>query len=266
MEIYLEYAILENFLIDGALLYLSQAAARKPVCLWRLCLAAAIGAGFAVLFPLLALPPWLGYVLKFAVGALLCLVAQKPNKGKGLWLSVLLFYAFSFCLGGGLIALFEGFGLPYFTLSGGGVLSTLPVGGLLALSAVFVACVKWGIEKLYARKRQTAHIVSCRIERGQARLRVNGFVDTGNTAFYGGRAVCFTTPDIVYRLFGLSEPTAHMTVRTVSGERSIALYAVERICMGVGGEEKVWEKAYLSPAVHILGKEYSLLLPECESL
>ena len=36
--------------------------------------------------------------------------------------------------------------------------------------------------------------------------------------------------------------------------------------VSVGGEEKVWEKAYLSPAVHILGKEYSLLLPECESL
>jgi hypothetical protein len=56
-----------------------------------------------------------------------------------------------------------------------------------------------------------------------------------------------------------------MTVRTVAGERSIALYAVERICMA-DGEEKAWEKAYLSPAVHMLGKEYSLLLPECESL
>ena len=260
----MEYAIIENFLVDGALLYLSQVAARKPVCLWRLCLAAALGAGFAVLFPLLVLPPWLGYVLKFAVGALLCLVAQKPKKGRSFGLSVLLFYAFSFCLGGGLIALFEGFGLPYFTLSGGGILSTLPVGGLLALSAAFVALARWGVAKLYARKRQTAHIVSCRIERGQARLRVDGFIDTGNAAYYGGRAVCFTTPDIVYRLFALSEPTAHMTVRTVAGERTVALYAVDRI-YSKGGEKR-WEKAYLSPSVHMLGKEYSVLLPECENV
>ena len=265
MEIYLEYALLENFLVDGCLLYLARSAARMPVSVWRLCLGGGVGACFALVFPLLTLPPWLSYLLKFAVGALLCLLANprrpKQTRKGGFALSVGLFYALSFCLGGGLIAVFEGFGLPYYTLSGGGVLSTLPVGWLVLSVALFVCAGKILIRKMYARKRRFAHIVSCGIFYKGARVRVDGFVDTGNRASYEGRAVCFTTPDVIYRLFELAPPTASMSVKTVSGERAIPLYLADELRV-YSGEEKTVKGVYLSPSVHMLGKEYSLLLPD----
>jgi hypothetical protein len=261
MEIYLEYAFLENFLVDACILYLALSASRLPISIGRVCLGGVVGAGFALLFPLLTLPEWLAYLLKFAVGALLCLLASKPNRAKkgGLPLTVCMFYAFSFCLGGGLIAIFEGFDLPYYTLSGGGVLSTLPVGVLLFACVVFVALGKTLIRKIYARKRRVVHIVSCSIFYKDAHVRVDGFLDTGNTARYDGRAVCFVTPDVIYRLFELSPPTASMPIRTVSGERTIPLYLADelRLC---AGEEKTVKGVYLSPSVHILGKEYQILL------
>ena len=100
MEIYVEYALIENFLVDGALLYLAMSAAKQPICLWRLALSAFAGAAFALVFPLLSLPPWLGYLLKFLVGALLCVIALKRQKSWGRYaLTVLLFYALSFCFG-----------------------------------------------------------------------------------------------------------------------------------------------------------------------
>lgn len=266
MEIYLEYALLENFLVDASLLYLALTAARIPISVWRLCLGGGVGACFALVFPLLALPPWLAYVLKFAVGALLCLISCKPKcasqaQKSGFPLALGLFYALSFCLGGGLIAIFEGFGLPYYTMSGGGVLSAIPVGWLLLCVAVFVAVGKTLIRKIYARKQRYAHIVSCQLFYGGARVRVDGFVDTGNRASYKGRPVCFATPDVIYRLFELSPPTASMPIRTVSGERTIPLYLADelRLCLG---EEKTVEGVYLSPSVHMLGKEYQLLLPD----
>ena len=49
MEVYVEYAILENLLVDGALLYLAQTAAGQAVNLPRLLLASVLGAVFAVL-------------------------------------------------------------------------------------------------------------------------------------------------------------------------------------------------------------------------
>ena len=153
MEIYVEYAILENCLVDGALLYLAQAAARMKVSFARLLISSAVGGGFALLFPLLSLPPFLGWLLKLLCGALLCVIALKKQKGGGRYaLTMLLFYAFSFCFGGGLLFVLQGTGAEYYTVAGGGVVTRVPVGILLASVAVFTAVCRWGIRKLYARK------------------------------------------------------------------------------------------------------------------
>ena len=55
-----------------------------------------------------------------------------------------------------------------------------------------------------------------------------------------------------------------MTVRTVSGEKSVGLYPVDGVKILQKGREILLKNAYLSPAVHMLGKEYKLLLPEME--
>ena len=100
MEIYIEYALAENFLLDAMLLWLAMKAAKQEISLWRIVLAAAIGAAFAVAFPLLKTGKTIAYILKFSVGALLCLVAVK-GKGIGRYaLTALLFFGFSFALGG----------------------------------------------------------------------------------------------------------------------------------------------------------------------
>ena len=81
MEIYVEYALAENFLLDAMLLWLALKTARQTIGWGRICLAAALGAVFAVIFPLMRLGNVLAYLLKFAVGLLLCLISVK---GKGI--------------------------------------------------------------------------------------------------------------------------------------------------------------------------------------
>ena len=263
MEIYLEYAIIENLLVDGALLYLAQVAAGQKVSAWRLSLSALLGAVFAVLFPFLTVSPWLSYALKLTMGALLCIIAVKPQNGRGRYaLTTLLFYAFSFCFGGGLTAVFETFDTQYYLTEGGGVLSSVPVGGLLAALAAFVALARWGIKRLYAKKRVRQYIFPCEIVYGEKRIKASGFIDTGNTAFYKGRAVCFVTPDILYQLFDFATPQERMTIRTVSGEKTIGLFPVDEIRLSGQSETAGLKSAYLSPAVHMLGKGYQVLLPK----
>lgn len=265
VEIYIEDAIIENFLLDGALLYLAMSATRQEIVWWRLLLGGVAGAVFAVVFPFLSLPPWLSYTCKLLAGGLLVLVALKRKKRRGRYaLTLALFYGFSFCLGGGLTAIFEGFGLEYYTAVGGGVLTKIPVGGLLAAVAIFVGLIKWGTQKIYERKRACAHIVCCEVVHGQTRCKLKGLVDTGNRATCDGKAVCFAPPDLLYRLFGLSPPCRFITVRTVSGEKRIGLFAVEEILVFVGREKIRLEGAYLAAAVHMAGKEYELLLPPLE--
>ena len=163
-----------------------------------------------------------------------------------------------------MVAILEGFQIPYYTTAGGGVLTKIPGGGLMAALAVFVGLIKWGIAKLYERKRACAHIVCCEVVHGQTRCKLKGLVDTGNRATCEGNPVCFAPPDILYRLFGVSPPCRYITVSTVSGEKRVGLYAVEELWVFVGREKKRLEGAYLSASVHMAGKEYQLLLPPLE--
>lgn len=263
MDIYLEDAIIENMLVDGVLLALAVGASGQKICFLRILLAAALGAGFALLFPFLSLPTIAELFCKLLVGALLCLIAQERQKGWGRGaLTLVLFYGFAFCFGGALIAVLGGAGVEYFSAESGGVITRLPVGLLLAAVAVFFLLAKWGIQKIYARKPLRAHIVSCKVARGDVELSVVGFVDTGNTAVCDGRVVCFVRPDLLFRLCDVAPPERWMRIRTVSGEKTIGLYFVDRVEIVGGG--KAWQGAYLSPAVHILGKEYDILLPDDE--
>ena len=137
MEIYIEYAFLENFLYDYALLWLAFLAAQVKTRAWRLCLSAGLGGGFALLFPLLRLPSYLRAVLKLAVGAWMCMLAFGKLRGRKEWgkygLVTILFFAFSFGFGGTLLAVYSPFSL------GGKVPSLAVFLGFFASKQVF-----WG--------------------------------------------------------------------------------------------------------------------------
>ena len=85
MELYIEYAFLENFLFDGALPCLALYASKIKIKWWKVCLSGTIGALFALLFPLLRLPDFLKIILKLTVGALLCLVTAERLKTRKEW-------------------------------------------------------------------------------------------------------------------------------------------------------------------------------------
>ena len=106
MIVYWEYAFLENALLDGLLLYLAGTCARRRVCIWRLCLAAALGGAVAVVFPLIALPVWAAYFVKVVSGVLICLVACTGG-AKACLIAVSAFFAFTFALGGILTAAYS---------------------------------------------------------------------------------------------------------------------------------------------------------------
>lgn len=263
MEIYIEYAILENFLVDTALLYLALIATRQAVSFVRLTLAGAAGAAFALLFPFLQLPTLVLYGLKFAVGALLCVIAVKKQNGRGRYaLTVCAFYAFSFAFAGGLIAVFEVFSVDYTESVGGGIMSSVPVGGLLFGGVAFFAIAKGLIGRFYRKRALHNRIFSCEIRQGEKRLAANGFWDTGNALSVGEKPVCFVTPDIVYDLFGADTVGVETTFQTMSGAQKTRVYAVERLTVRDGEKRAFSGGVYLAPTARLVGREYKILLNE----
>lgn len=260
MEIYIEYALLENFFFDGVLLVLALAAAKVKIKWRRVILGACLGAVFAVVFPLLRLPSVLGTALKLAVGLLLCMVAYGGLKTKKEWsryaLTAVFFFCFSFGFGGTLLGVYGQFtaGERDFLLERAP--SVVVFIGFALLSGASVLLIR----KLYARRAVFQSVYPCRIRNGENCLQTQGFLDSGNLATKNGLPVCFVSPELIYDLWGSEflenkgQVCDEMQIATLAGEKTVPLYQ---------GEIEVNEKkmqVYFAPSANMIGREYKILL------
>ena len=258
MEIYIEYAFIENFLYDFALLALAYAAARVKTKWYKLALSACAGATFAVVFPLLKLPPALGTAVKIAVGGLLCTLAFGRLSTRKQWnkylLTTLLFFAFGFGFGGTLLVVYG----PLST--GEKVPSVWVFLGFSGLTAVGI----WLVKRLYTRRAVFCRVYPCTLCAGEKSVQAEGFYDSGNLAVKNNLPVCFISPALLYDLFGVrilkagGQVCDEMQISTLIGEKTVALYT-GKIEVKTGGQT-VCEDVYFAPSAHMIGREYTVLL------
>lgn len=254
MVVYIEYALLENFLIDGMLLYLALRAARQTVRVKRLLLAAALGSAFAVAFPLVSLPTAAEYAVKLAFAPVLCAVAfgRVRKRGKAFALFLALFFAFSSAFAGALFAL-----LPALAISSDSYeIARAPATATLCGGAAFAIAAIDLVKKLYKKRATERFVYDCEIVCGTKSAKVRGFLDSGNTATKNGAPVCFVSPELVFSLWGEDawQGYEELRITTVSGEKTARLYK------GVLRTENGEREAYFSPAANMISREYKLLL------
>ena len=258
MVVYVEYAFLENFLFDGALLCLALVASKTPLRRWRIVFAAACGGFFALVYPFLLLPVWCGLTLKISVGFLLCLLAFGRVKTKNEWgryaLSSILFFSLTFAFGGALSALQTALNL-----------SALPQ--LVIVGGFCVLCVATSvlIVKMYQKRRLHAYIYPCKV-RANGKTRVDhAYFDSGNLASKNGLPVCFVSADIFYELFGeeilfsRGQVRDEMQITTMSGVKRTPLYKGE-IEVRIGQGERVEKQVYFALGTNMIDREYKVLL------
>ena len=258
MVVYIEYAFLWNFFLDGTLLWLSLRAVKRK-CSWlRWLLSALLGGVFAILFPLLILPVALSYLLKFAVGLLLCLIAFGRIKNRKEWgkyaLNSAFFFTFTFVFGGGITA-----------ISG----ENPKKGVVLLIFALLTLVSLFFIKKLYEKRAIDGCLYPCVIIYKQKRIPVSGFYDSGNLATHNGLPVCFLSPDLFYELWGeeiaFKEGETDGQVRgeivfsTVSGNRR-ATACLGEVEIERKGGERAKKQAYFSPSANMVLREYKVLL------
>ena len=258
MVVYVEYVFLQNFLLDGILLYLSLRTARAEISLKRLFFSSALGGAFALIFPLLSLKKPFDFLVKFLFVLPLCRVAFKGVKNKnerGRYARICLFLCiFSFCFAGGIFAFTSAYAfhanVALFTLS------------FAVIFAIF--CVEF-IKKRQKTSKIERFLYDCTVFSKTAEIRVTGFLDSGNLAQKNGLPVCFLSPELIFTLFekdffekSAGQVCDEIAVTTLNGQKRYALYEGK---IFINDNGKIMEKqAYFAPSVHMLRREYKLLL------
>lgn len=226
MEVYVEYALAENFCMDFCLLYAAKKITKNAAGYGRLCIASALGAAFAVLFPLFNLNGAAAIAVKLLSGGVLCLAAGRfPRLSRYIKFTAA-FFVFTFVLGGGLIAVFSLAGIAY-SEGGGVILSSVPVGIPLFCALALVAAAKKIFSKFLSKNIRTQ--VDCRIYAGQSQITVKAFFDSGNKVFFRGSPVSVLPEEFASRLTDVSRIKTFVSVHTVSGKGKLPLFTAEKV-------------------------------------
>lgn len=246
MQVYVEFAVLENFCMDYTLLYSAKLAVKNGAGWGRVAVAAAIGAAFAVLFPLFGLNAIWSVVVKIASGAAICAVAGKFKSVKGFLKFTAAFLIFSAFLAGALIGIFTLTGTEY-SEGAGYILSSVPVGIPLFGALLLVLGAK-RIAKKFSKGNKTEF--DCRITLGENSVSLKGFFDSGNRVFYRGVPVTVIPQSAAEKLIDISRINESVNIHTVAGSKKIAVFTADRLEVENCGKTQVYKgvKMGVSPA------------------
>lgn len=223
MQVYIELAFVENFCMDFFLLACAKLLTKNLCGYGRIAVASALGACFAVIFPLIPAGGALAIVIKVASGLLLAAAAGRFKGFASYAKFAAVFFAVSLIAGGAIFALFSLAGWS-FSSGGGYIISSVPVGiPLFAVLLLALAC------RALARRFRArgGGALYCVVSLGARQVKLPAFFDSGNKVYSGGVPVSIIPPRAAVKLGGPSEGC--VTVRTVSGMRRINVFTADKI-------------------------------------
>lgn len=251
MVVYIEFAVLENFLLDALLLSLALKFARAKISVVRLFFASLVGAAEAVLFPLFALPAAVTLLLKLLGGALASLVAAPKGTMKSYLCITAAFFVFTFLLGGTLSALSP----PIAGALGDEKSRYRSAFFVLAGAGIFFAAAHLGMGALFRYKKIVQSVLPCKLSAGGKTWNMKGFADTGNCLTFRGEPVCLISSVGALALFRGQKPIGRITVSTVNGKKNSPVFLCPK--MEIGG--KTWENVRFT-AGDVGNREYQIIL------
>ena len=225
MQVYVEFALLENFCMDFTLLYCAKLVTKNRAGIFRIAIAAVFGACFAVVFPLFNLNAALSASLKIISGFIICLLACKFKGFKAYFKMTAVFMAFTFVLGGALIGIFSLAGISY--ESGNGYyLSSVPVGIPLFCALCLIIAARKIAQRL---KKSESATVKCVIFAGGKHIEIDGFYDSGNKVYHFGQPVSVIPFSEAEKLVDVSRIKDEVKIHTVAGSKKLKIFTADKL-------------------------------------
>lgn len=179
MEVYIEYVILDNLIINSILIYLTSITLRFKVNKYRILPASVVGTIFAIFLPFIKLQNYLLILLKMLVGLFIVLIFSKFNF-KSIMLNYLIFVTYTFLMGG------LCFGILYL------LNSNVSINGLIIYNfnipislIVLIIFIYFLILQKFIKYRKNIVNLTYPVElfKDDKLFKLNGFLDTGNQIY-----------------------------------------------------------------------------------
>lgn len=181
MEIYIEYVIIDNLVINSLILFLVWKTLKLRSNWLRVLLGAIIGTAVACVLPLFNLSSIIELPIKMALGVLMILCLARFFEFKKFAFACLLLVAYTILLAGGVMAILMLFGTSVEMLADGGYDIAVPYGIILLIVSLYVYIIGM-VARFSARKRVLYPFIrKVTIYVSGKVIDFVGFIDSGNS-------------------------------------------------------------------------------------
>ncbi|MEG2002842.1 MAG: sigma-E processing peptidase SpoIIGA, partial [Clostridia bacterium] len=242
MEVYIEYVIIDNLIIDGIILYLTEKFTKDKVVWWKILSGAIVGTIFSVFSPYISLNKPLFLLAKFLLSVLMVSLAR--CKFKGLFRAILLFYLLTFTFGGVIIGLFYLVNIDFQTANELYYLLNFPIGILVGGVFLCIFLVVYGYRYSKKRRAMSTYIYDIEVFYKDKSKKLVGFLDSGNflTDKVTGKPVLVTSIKSVMNLLENVDFSSldKMKCSSISSKSEILrLFEVDKLVIYDGKKENI---------------------------
>lgn len=181
MTVYIEYVLIDNFIIDYCLFRATFFITRTQTKRVRIVLCSLLGAAIALLYPLISVNNAVMTILKVLCGLFLVLLCGDFSSVKRYAVNCAVFFALTFLTGGVINGVMNIMGVK---TSGEVFISLVFVPAALVIKAVVT-----GYRKVFMRRSIISNSVRTELAVNGKTVTVSGFIDTGNCVYDGDSPV-----------------------------------------------------------------------------
>lgn len=253
MTVYIEFVLVDNFIIDYLLLKATYATTGISVKKGRLFLCAFLGAIVALIYPLITIKP-LSVALKVLCGLLLPLIAAEYETRRSYFVNTLIFFLYTFLTGGAIIGIFLVFGINY-SAEISIALMFLPV-------YLLISGVREVIKHIYKQRTVFSCIYSVSLTLKGKTVNARGFMDTGNGVYDGENPVIVCGKRFFQTLIGdnfYKIKSKKITLSTVSGKSENFAFILDQLVIYLGDKPNIFNNVTLV-VTKTVGDGYDVIL------
>lgn len=249
MELYVEYIIIDNLVINMLILLCTKATMKLKAKFYRVFFSALLGTVFSVCSPLFHLHNVVLIFMKIILGVIMILILAPYKTVRDFILSFICFLAFTLLLGGACIATLLMFGTSLESLSNGGYDIAVPLGVILLIVSLYVAIII-AVARFVSQKRSIEQFIrEVELSIGKKILKFNAFIDSGNK--------------LIDRKSGL--PVIILSIKLL--EKYFSKKELEDLILNYGkSNEKLFRGVHTIPYSTISGENKKMIVFEADSI
>lgn len=251
MTVYVEYVVINNFVIDFFLLSAAFTITGKTDKAAKRVLAALCGAAFALLFPLVCEWGVISVVLKIAAGLIIVFAGAEYSAFKDYYVNAAVFFALTFAVGGGVTGLISLFNVGY-----GETTVALAVIPAYAL----IKAIKAVVSYVFKRAEEEINCYDCEIAFNGNTVKLKGFMDTGNALFDGDKPVVVCGKKTALKIMGGAFPKMKkLRITTVMGKSEVFAFGSVEIKIFISDKANIFKNITVA-VVKNVGQGYDVIL------